>query len=627
VRLFALLLVIPACQVADPELSSTEQLAVLTTPASSFTFANTQVGSTSAPTSILVRPAGLPSVESYDTVTAVTASCPDFVVTAPNLPAPVYRTVICEEDCQFPPCPLEYAAPPNCQTDEYVTYAFDASFRPTIAGSTSCVVTITTNNITDRTVTLFGTGTVPPIDIDVQPTSIAFGDVRRNTGSTPATISVRNLGGSPLSITSVTISPATFAITSGPIGGSTVPAGGMQPYSVTCNPTAVGAIAGMVRINSNDPVTPVVNVPVSCNGIDSNLDISPSPSAIPTTRVGEPRTHTITLQNSGTASMTLQGVALTGTDLTMVSAPPAGTVLTAGGSTMAQVRFDATTSGDISGMAVVTYDGGQARSVPITARALGTSMALTPDGAVDLGPVCVDQMTAQTFTIIANDQGSFKVNAISTPEPPFALTPQLLPFTVQGAGASTGSFEVSVQPVAAGPVTSTIMLTTDIPGAPPREIELHAEGLPAGLSGTPALLDFGSSPLEVTTLGEEVSITNCSTAPVTLANARLEGTDASEFAIVLPPSSLTVPPSGTISWLVVMAPRTVGVKQALFTVDLPDGSLSVEISGEGLGELDPADTDDAGKPSYYACSSSGGAAHAWPFALAIVLVLRRRRRH
>ena len=630
VRLFSLMLcvlVISGCQVGDElNLSSTEQLAVNTTPATTVTFASTQVGSTSAPSTIIVKPAGLPSIESYDEVTAVTASCPDFIVTAPGLPAPVYRTVICDQTCPFPPCPLEFAAPPNCYTDEYVTYPFDAAFRPTIPGNTSCVVTITTNNTTTRTVTLVGMGTVPPIDIDVQPTSVAFGDVRRNTASTPATISVRNLGGSPLSIMSVTISPPAFAITSGPVGGATVAASSMQPYSITCNPTAIGGISGALTIQSNDTSTPTVTVPVSCNGIDSNLDITPSPSAIPTTRVGEPLTHTISLKNSGTASMTIQSFALTGTDLTMVAAPPAGTVLAAGASTMAQVRFGATASGDVSGMAVVTYDNAQVRSVPITGRALATSMALTPDGVVDLGPVCVSQMTDQTFTIIANDQAAFKISAISTPDAPFTLVAPALPLVVQGAGASMATFDVNVAPTEAGPVTATMTLTTDIPGATPRTIELHAEGLPAGLSGTPSLLDFGSSALEVTTLGEEISVTNCSTSPVMVMNPRIEGTDASEFAIVLPPASLTVPPSGTIKWLVVMAPRTVGVKQALFTIDLPDGSVSVEIAGEGLGELPPVDTDDAGRPSYYACSTTGSAAHAWPFALALVLVLRRRRR-
>ena len=226
-RRIALLLgaaVVAACQGSDPNLSSTEQLSVTTTPALMYTFASTEVGTTSASTSIIVKPGGTASVESYDDVTAVTANCPDFVVTATGLPAPVYRTVICD------PCPL--CALPNCYTDQYVTYAFTAAFRPTIAGNVSCVVTITTNSTTNRTVTLYGTGTVPPIDIDVQPTQIAFGDVRRNTSSTAATVAVNNLGGTALTVTGVSVSGA-FTITSGPTNGTTVQPGGMQPYTLT----------------------------------------------------------------------------------------------------------------------------------------------------------------------------------------------------------------------------------------------------------------------------------------------------------------------------------------------------------------------------------------------------------
>ncbi|MBA3456055.1 MAG: choice-of-anchor D domain-containing protein, partial [Deltaproteobacteria bacterium] len=596
-----------------------------TSPATSFTFAATQVGSTSAPTSITVRPGGLASSESYDDVTAVSAPCPDFVVNAFYLPAPVYRTVICDDTCGGGGICQTQLAAPLCYTDEYVTYSFDAAFRPTVAGDSSCVVTITTNGATTRTITLFGSGSVPPIDIDVQPTSVAFGDVRRGTASTATTVSVRNLGGSALTVTGATITGA-FVITSGPTAGTTIQPGATQPYTVTCNPTAVGGSSGALTITSNDPATPSVNVPVSCNGIDSNLDITPSPSTIPTTRVGEPQLAALTLRNSGAAAMTINSVVLSGTDITMVTAPPAGTVLGAGLSTPLQVRFGATASGDAVGMAVVTYDGGQVRSVPIAARALNTSMAMTPDGAVDLGPVCIGQTKDQEFSIIANDQGPFQINEVIAPDAPFEVKGvPVLPIPVQGAGATKVRFVMTAAPTTAGPSTSSMTIKTDIPAALPREIALSVEGLPAGLTGTPALLDFGSTPTEVTTLGENVQVTNCSTAPAVLMNARLEGPDASEFAIVLPPTSSTIPASGTASWLVVMAARATGIKNATFIVDGPDGPVSVELTGEGLGDVGPDLTGER-TPSYYACSAAGSATSAWPLAVVLALVFRRRRR-
>ena len=125
---------------------------------------------------------------------------------------------------------------------------------------------------------------------------------------------------------------------------------------------------------------------------------------------------------------------------------------------------------------------------------------------------------------------------------------------------------------------------------------------------------------------ESVQITNCASTPAVLSNARIEGPDASEFAIVLPPASSTVPATGTVTWLVVMATRATGVKHATFIVDGPDGPVSVELTGEGLGEIGPVVTDPDGKPSYYACSAGGSVTSAWPLALAFALLLRRRRR-
>ena len=62
-------------------------------------------------------------------------------------------------------------------------------------------------------------------------------------------------------------------------------AGGVQTHSLYCSPTAVGQMNGNLVVNSDDPVTPSVSIPVSCRGIDSAVAISPSPTTITTTRV------------------------------------------------------------------------------------------------------------------------------------------------------------------------------------------------------------------------------------------------------------------------------------------------------------------------------------------------------
>jgi uncharacterized protein (TIGR03382 family) len=367
-------------------------------------------------------------------------------------------------------------------------------------------------------------------------------------------------------------------------------------------------------------------VPLSCNGIDSNLTINPSPVTLPTTRVGEPVQATVQLQNSGAAAMQIESVSVTGQDLSMTSGP--GTMALGGGaSTTLTVGFTAASKETATGNLVVTYDGGQQRTAQLSARALSTSMAVTPDGDIDFGPVCSGQTAKQDFTIVGNDEGSFKVNTITTPDVPFMLTAAPnLPATVQGAGANQVTFSVTAAPTTAGHQVSTMMVDTDIPGGTPHMINLAVDGLTAGVSATPASLDFGSNPLLTTTIGQEVHLSNCATAAVTAMNARIEGTDAADFAIVQQPDSATIQPAQSASWLVVLQPHTTGPKEANFVVDYDGGTATVPLAGEGLGDMTGSGSNGGvGEKSYYTCAA-GGASSAWPLALvAIAFTVRRRR--
>lgn len=602
------------CQ-ALPNESSTDQ-ATLMAPLN-YDFGTLVTGTTSALYRVVISPA---TGNQSDTITAVTASCPDFVINANGLPAEVYR--ICEVVTCLDgvvECQIQNAL---CQTTELRTYAFDTYFRPTVAGPASCVVTVTTSDpASTRTLTLSGTGQPPPIQLDVQPALVAFGDVRRGTDSTQATVAVRSVGGQTLTVSSVSIS-AGF-MTTGPTTGYQLAPNTAQSYPIVCHPLVVGTISGQLVVNSNDPARPSVTVPLSCKGIDSNLDIAPSPAALPTTRVGEPIDATIALRNTGGAQMVLESVTFTGTGITMTSVPPPNTVLPAiSGVAGVVVHFDASARGDASGTLVATYDGGQSRSTQVSARALATSMALTPDGDIDFGPVCGGQSKTQDFTLIANDQGAFSLQSIGGPGAPFTISTPALPLTVLGAGAQQVKFQVTAAPPDAGVVTASMVVKTDIPNATDRALTLRVQGLPPGVTATPAAVDLGSNPINTTAIGQEVHLSNCGTAPIAFTNARIEGADALDFAIVAQPSSSMISPTGRASWLIVLQAHTAGSKQAIFAVDYDGGTATIRLDGEGLGDLGAPG---GGRGSYYACST-GHPIALWPLAAALALVLRRRRR-
>ncbi|MGN6103998.1 MAG: choice-of-anchor D domain-containing protein [Kofleriaceae bacterium] len=608
------LLVVVGCQASQPDLSSTEQLIVSVSPTSR-DFGTITVGQASAPATITINP-GLNN--SYDVVSSITESCPNFSVDAPYLPAEVYRECI-GGGGEVPLATgsnTNLVQPPICTETIYVNYQFTATFHPTVAGPQSCVVTISLNSGTSsKIVTLSGTGQPPPIDIDTSPGALQFGDVRINTASNEATLAVRNLGSATLVVGSASVSggysmmgPSSFQV--GP--------GGQTNLGVTCHPSGLGPLNGQLVLQSNDPATPTVTVPLSCNGVDSNLAIQPSPAVFPITRVGEPVQQTIRLVNTGGASTGVQSVDLAGTGLALVN-PISPATLGPGEGIDVLVAFDAAAQGETSAtLQVATSEG--PRSAQVSARAVLSTMAINPDGAVSFGPVCVGQSSQHPFTVLGNSDGGFAIDTISTPAAPFGVAPPALPAVVLGAGANQVVFSVSAAPTEVGPFTSELVVDTDIPGEPPRTIVLSVEGLPEGVSATPVELDLGGHPLDVTSFGQPLQLTNCTPDPTTFSNPRLEGPDAAEFAIVAQPSSSMIGANQTVEWLVVLSPRSVGPKQATFLVDHPGGTATISLVGEGLGRLAGG-----GVISYYACSA-GSATAAWPVALAFVFVARRRRR-
>ena len=618
VRVLAVLaVVLAACQQPDPGLSSTAQEAVVM-PVISHDFGSLQVGQTSSPFTFTINPA---AGNNYDTVTSITESCPDFSLSTPGLPAQVYRDC---ETCTTCPANDPQLCPVLCCTTDLQSYSFTATFSPTVGTTVSCTVTVSLNNgATTKLVTLNGTGTLPPVDIDVHPTAVNFGDVRRDTDSTAVGINVASVGGSALTISSVTYSPG-FNVVSGNTAMHNINAGSSETYSVLCHPPAIGALQGSFTVRSNDQDESTVTIPLTCNGIDSNLVIAPSPVTLPTTRVGEPVQATVTLQNTGNLSTSIENVTVTGQDLSMTSAAPVGPLAASASKTLT-VAFTAASKESATGDLVVTYDGGMQRTVHLAAQALGTSMAVTPDGDIDFGPVCSGQTADETFAIVGNDEGSFKVNTISTPDAPFTLTAPALPANVQGAGANQVMFTVTAAPTAAGHQVASMMVDTDIPGGTPHMINLAVDGLAAGVSPTPASLDFGSNPIQATTIGQEVHLSNCSSGPITAMNARIEGTDDADFAIVQQPDNAMIQPSQNASWLVVLQAHTTGPKEANFVVDFDGGTASVPLTGEGLGDMPGSGASDGGEKSYYTCAA-GGASTAWPLALVgLALTVRRRR--
>ena len=620
-RLLLIALGLAACQTSLETSEANQELTSISTTL--LDFGSPQVGTTTGDQGGYIRES-THAGDYVETISSVTyngssnpAACPDFTL---NASIPGYAELDCETACaqSVVICPVAQICTPY-------DFDFSANFHPSISADESCVISFQIASGA-RNVTLHGIGAPPPIHVGAAPGSVAFGGVRIGTDSTGVGISVSNSGAATATINSVAVS-AGFMITTGNTGAHGLGAGAGEGFTVICHPAGVGGISGSFNVSSNDPNTPNIAIPLSCSGIDSSLAIAPSPAVLPTLRVGETEQKTLTITNMGGAATSIQAVTVTG--MTMISAPPPGTPLAAGAGTTAVVEFDAVSKGDVNGTLHVDYDNGKSIDTQITAKAVNTSLSLTPDGDIEFSNVCVGQNKNQVFNLIANDEGSFELTAASAPEDPsFTLTPPTFPALVKGSAANMVQFMVGASPTAPGDVTSTISLTTDIPSATPHVLNLHALGLAGGVNGPPQV-DLGGNPINQTSVGQHVEISNCTDAPVTITAVVLSGMDSNDFAIVDQPDSPTIDPFGSARWLVVLQAHTEGVKAASFDAMTDSGvTASVPLIGEGLGSGGGSGDGptDGTKSSYYACST-GHASSVWPIGFALgMLLLRRRRR-
>jgi PKD repeat protein len=112
----------------------------------------------------------------------------------------------------------------------------------------------------------------PGGNIKVSPTEYDFGDVELGSSSSTIITITNPLGGEhedDVYIEDISLaegSSGDFTITSNP-AGSTVPPGGSVDVTITFTPSGVGYISATLEIASNDPVLPLIEVPLGGVGV------------------------------------------------------------------------------------------------------------------------------------------------------------------------------------------------------------------------------------------------------------------------------------------------------------------------------------------------------------------------
>jgi len=240
------------------------------------------------------------------------------------------------------------------------------------------------------------------------PAQLSFANQAVGTTSAPLQLTLANPGAAPLSVGSVTVT-GDFAVGNDGCGGTTVAVAASCVIDVTFTPTASGPRTGTVVIASNN-VGGTAVLPLSGQGEGGApaIDLSPSSLTFAPQIIKKPsKAQTISLTNSGDASLTISGIAIAGPNPSDYSQTnDCGTSLPVSATCSITVVFKPAGLDTRTAAVTITDNApGSPQAVPLSG--VGTQVKITPT-ALKFGNVVVN--SSSTKTVIFANQGATAVH-------------------------------------------------------------------------------------------------------------------------------------------------------------------------------------------------------------------------
>jgi hypothetical protein len=315
---------------------------------------------------------------------------------------------------------------------------------------------------------------------------------------------------------------------------------------------------------------PVV-VSLSGTGTEASIEISPATinfgsQVVSTTSWGQ----TITIQNTGDASLTIANVSTTGDFATL----GACTSVPAGSNCSLTVTFTPTATGARTGTVTVTgaVAGGSLSQI-INLAGIGTQTGASLAPSAQTFPGTLVGATSRPLTATLTNTGNAQLTGIALAiAGDFAQTNNC-PASL--AAGTSCTLNIIYAPTVAGAETGTVFVTDNL-GT--QSVALTGNGLVPGATLSQAQLDFGSQQINTVSLAQTVGFTNTGAGPITISAV----TASSNFRDTTNCTGI-VAAGGSCSINVVFAPQTSGsLSEAIAIIDSA-GTQSLIVQGEGAG--------------------------------------------
>jgi len=428
--------------------------------------------------------------------------------------------------------------------------------------------------------------------IQVTPATVEFGVVLVGD-SAEADLLIANVGGAPLQIDGVQLADGTGPFTVQDYDGS-VAAGAAVTLTVSLQADAPGPAADTIRIQSDDPDEPVVEVPVSVEDVTEvvgpGIDWTPASLTWGELPMDEAEVKTVTVSSVGTGELTVDSVELDGNssaDFTQLTTDIPTTVAP-GDSFTVEIEYAPSDAGDDTGSLLLRSDDPDTPEVIIP-----LSGGLLPQPDIEVIPLLIDfgamdvGLTASDAAVIHN-LGQLDLslgNLYLTGASDFSL--EIDPSTQVLGPGEIAHVQVGWAPTVAGLEYATIYVPSDDPDESVVAIALQGEGLPLGeIDVAPMTADFGV--VEVgSSAAVEILVTNVGSADLTLGGVGISV--GAEVELTADPSYAAVSPGAPAVVALPYEPVDAGVDSGTLWIpsdDMDEPLIEIPIQGEGFAEQD-----------------------------------------
>ena len=333
---------------------------------------------------------------------------------------------------------------------------FTVTFAPTSSGNVSGTVTVTSNGSNPSLAMAVSGTAITPGALSANPTSLSFGSVTiGNQGSLQETIT--NTGATSVTVSQVGITGSGLSV-SGIATPLTLNGGQGATFTVAFAPTASGAVSGNITIAST-ATNPTLTIPVSGTGVSPGaLAANPTSLSFGNVNVGSQGTFSEIIKNTGSSSVSVSKVAITGAGFSVSGITTPLTLNAGQSSPQFSVSFAPGAAGAVSGNLTITSTAtNPTLTIPVSGTGVTPRLNVSP-ATLGLGSVTVGSSGTATGTLSAVG-ASVIVSAATTNNSAFSISGFSLPHTIPAG--QTASFTITFSPTTAGSASATLTFTSN----------------------------------------------------------------------------------------------------------------------------------------------------------------------